>query len=193
MHSARISSQTGRNLQSIGKISKNKRIYQRGYGALCNKSYYVKNNQYGRGIGSIFLGLSRFLIPLLQSSYRAIKDEALSAGSDILQEVSKKGIDSIVKDRSRKAVQNLKDKAVQKLDTMMSGSGNGCKKRKTATESERKVIKRRKNKKNNQTLLATKRSTKRKENPRKNHKKINTKPIVNKKKLTSKEIRDIFG
>lgn len=115
--------QSGKNLNSIGNIVKNKRTYQRGYNNFHTKGFYIVKRQRGRGFGSAFLGLARFLIPLIQSGYKAIKSEAVSAGTDILRDFKNKHLDDIVKKRSQQAVQNLKDKASNKIDSMMEGKG----------------------------------------------------------------------
>lgn len=148
--------QKGENLNSIGNLVKNKRIYQRGYNNkgfnnLHSKGFYVVRRQRGKGFTSVLLGLSRFLIPLIQSGYKAIKSEAVSAGTDILRDFKNKHLEDIVKKRSQQAVKNLKEKASNKIDTMMKGEGLRRKKRK-------KTIKRRRPRKNIHTLKLLKRT-----------------------------------
>lgn len=172
--------QSGKNLHSIGKIVKNKRIFQKGYNNFDTKAYYLTRRHRGRGIGSAFLGLARFLLPLLQSGYKAVKSEAISAGKDILRDFKDKQIENIVKKRGQMAVSNLKTKAVDKIDSMMTGEGM------------KKSIKRRRSKKIGHIVKITKR-----------RKTKLTKPIKNKIKIVRKKrkskprkklnIKEIFG
>lgn len=172
--------QSGENFNSIGKLVKNKRNYQRGYNNFHSRGFYVVKRQRGRGIGSAFLGLARFLIPLIQSGYKAIKGEAVSAGADILRDFKNKHLEDIVTKRSREAVRNLKDKASNKIDSMMKGEGPRRKRQK-------KSIKRQRTRKNMHTAKVVKRKK--------------TRPIIakerksraRKNKLKKIDIQKIFG
>lgn len=144
--------QFGKNLNSMGTLVKNKRIFQKGYNNFHTGRYYLAKRHRGRGFGSAFLGLARFLIPLLQSGYTAIKNEAFSAGKDILRDIRDKQLEKIVKKRGEEAVQNLKEKAINKIDSMMM-SGQGMRMRK----KDKKSIKRRNVEKTKHIVKNTKR------------------------------------
>lgn len=175
MHAHHI--QIGSNIGSIGKLVKNKKVYQRGYNNLSHRNYYIRRSQRGHGFGAVFSGLSRFLIPLIRSGYNALKNEAISAGGDILNDLN---IENIIKKRGKQAVQNLKTKAVDKIDSIMTGSGS---------KKRRKTIKRMYTKKNVQILPELNRTHKGKFKTKLN---INIKQ--NGKGITKKaSIKDIFG
>lgn len=129
--------QTGRSLRDIGPILKNPILYQRGYGNYPLLLLY--KNQRGRGVGSIFSGLIRYLKPLVFKGLKSVAAEALHSGSDILENMNGTPIKEVVKNRSKQALQNLKRKAI---DTLMKGSG------------PRKRIKRMRQKKNVQSVAA---------------------------------------
>lgn len=180
MHTGHIS-QKGGNLGSIGKLVKNKKVYQRGYNNLSHRNYYIRAGQRGQGFGAVFSGLARFLIPLIRSGYHALKDETLSAGKDIINELKDKSIDNIVRKRGREAIQNLKTKAVNKIDSVMSGSGR--KRRKKST----KTIKRRHTKIKVQITPSIKRLQDGKGKIK------NISSSKNRKKTKKLSIKDIFG
>lgn len=190
MHSMQL--QSGTNFGSIGKLVRNKRIHQRGSNLNYSipyhnlnpyRSYSIRRAQRG-GFGGAFLGLARFLIPLIRSGYKALKSEALDAGADILRNLKDQGIENIVKKRSKEAVQNLKTKAVNKLDSLMSGEGKSRKK-------PRKTIKRMKLKKKAHINpgVARLRLKKRK----KRSKSIKKKSFRRKTRTKRVTIKDIFG
>lgn len=80
--------------------------------------------QRGHGIGSFLGGLFRSVIPLLSSGFRTVGKEALDAGVGLLSDmVNSRPIDSSVRSRFKEASANLKRKADEKIDSLMSGSG----------------------------------------------------------------------
>lgn len=80
--------------------------------------------QRGHGIGSFLGGLFRSVLPLLKSGARAVGKEALSAGVGLLSDlVSARPLDESIKTRLKTANSNLKRKADEKIDSMMTGSG----------------------------------------------------------------------
>lgn len=137
--------QKGRALQDIGPTFKSPLIYQRGFG-----SYPIyqlqRRNLSGRGVGSVFAGLFRYLQPLLTKGMKSVAKEALNAGTDILANMDNQPVKELVKKRSSEALNNLKRKAVSKLDTLMEGS------------APKKRIKRRKNKKASQSVAVVKKT-----------------------------------
>lgn len=91
--------------------------------------------QRGRGLGGVFAGLLKYLRPMLSSGLKFLKTEAINTGADLLSGINnQKPIKEILRDRSLKIVDNMRDKAVNKINNM-SGSGrlfHQLKKRKTS-------------------------------------------------------------
>lgn len=80
--------------------------------------------QRGHGIGSFLGGLFRSVIPLLSSGFRAVGKETLDAGIGLLSDmVNSRPMESSIKSRFKEASTNLKRKADEKIDSLMSGSG----------------------------------------------------------------------
>lgn len=80
--------------------------------------------QRGHGIGSFLGGLFRSVIPLLSSGFKTVGKEALDAGVGLLSDmVNSRPMDSSVRSRFKEASANLKRKADEKIDSLMSGSG----------------------------------------------------------------------
>lgn len=99
--------------------------------------------QRGRGVGSIFSSLWRFLQPLLKKGATFASKELIENGTDILNGIaSQKPLNHIIADQSIKFMDKIRDKATNKIKTM-AGAG---KKRKLISESIK-----RKNKKLRQT------------------------------------------
>ncbi len=91
--------------------------------------------QRGRGVGSIFSNLWKFLQPLLRSGASFVSKELMETGSDIVNGIStQKPIKSILADRSIKIVDKIRDKAADKIKSM---AGSGSKRK----QSNRKSIK----------------------------------------------------
>lgn len=113
--------QTGSSLKNIGPLLKNPVIFQRGYGVRSN--YRIYRRQRGRGIGNIFAGLYKYFQPLIVKGLKSIAKEVLLTGTDIVQNSEKQPLPELIKTQSRKAYENLKRKAINKLDPLMKGSG----------------------------------------------------------------------
>lgn len=81
--------------------------------------------QRGHGIGAFLGGLFRSVLPLLSSGAKAIGKEALRSGAGVLSDIltTSKPLEETVKGRFKEATANLKRKADQKMDDVMSGSG----------------------------------------------------------------------
>jgi hypothetical protein len=100
--------------------------------------------QRGRGIGSFFKGLFRFVKPLLFSGAKAVGKEALKTGSHILTDIIDKKPDQpmggIFKSRFGEAKDNLEQKIKK-----MTGSGLGIKRKrkckKAQSRSKRRKVK----------------------------------------------------
>lgn len=136
--------------------------------------------QQGRGFGSFFEALFRYLKPIVRSGVNALKDSAFKAGGNILHELGSRPLDEILFDNGKKFGHDLTTKLGKKFQ---GGSGlifAGAAKRK----HDFKGIKAKKLKKSAQS------STKRK-------KVKPTKKTINKKKKRSKinqsRILDIFS
>lgn len=129
--------------------------------------------QRGRGVGSIFSSLWRFLQPLLKKGASFASKELIDNGADILNGLtSQKPLNHIIADQSIKFVDKLRDKATNKIKTM-AGAG-------TKRKGDSKSIKR-KHKKLRQTHSATYRAPTKKK-----------KPVKNKKQLIKTRVLDIF-
>lgn len=80
--------------------------------------------QRGHGIGSFLGGLFRSVLPLLSSGFKTVGKEALDAGVGLLSDmVNSRPIDNSIRSRFKEASTNLKRKADEKIDSLMSGSG----------------------------------------------------------------------
>lgn len=98
-----------------------------GRGANFGNLYRVSSKvQKGRGIGSIFSGLFRFLKPHLLSGLNAVKDEALRVGGEIMQNIGQKPIKELLKEKGVEGLHNLTAKAVDKMKRTMTGGGLLC-------------------------------------------------------------------
>lgn len=81
-------------------------------------------HQRGHGIGSFLGGLFRSVFPLLSSGFRTVGKEALNAGVGLLSDmINSHPMDESIKHRFKNASSNLKRKADEKIDSLMSGSG----------------------------------------------------------------------
>lgn len=86
--------------------------------------YKGVSHQRGHGIGSFLGGLFRSVLPLFSSGAKVIGKEALNAGVGLLSDmVQAKPLQESVKDRFKEATLNLKRKADDKIDRVMTGSG----------------------------------------------------------------------
>lgn len=161
--------QKGMGMEDIGPLINNRRIFQRGGGSILTPSryyfYYSPYTHRGRGIGSVFLKFFKAVSPMFVKGLKSVGKEALLAGSDILANTSGAPMKELVRSRSKKAFENLKRKAGEKIEQVMAGSG-------------KRAIKRRRTQKYNQSLLAIKPV----------HKDKTVKKSKNKKK-----IKDIFN
>lgn len=87
--------------------------------------YKGTTHQRGHGIGSFLGGLFRSILPLLSNGTRVVAKEALNAGVGLLSDmVQAKPLNESVQERFKKATSNLKRKADDKIDRVMTGSGN---------------------------------------------------------------------
>lgn len=110
----------------------------------CGKSfedYYVQQGnglnfyqgvpyQKGYGFGGLFRSFFRAAVPLFKSGAKAVGKQLFHSGVDMLNDLSKgENIKTAAKRRLQEAGQNLTDKAMTKVKTMV-GSGRRIKKRK---------------------------------------------------------------
>ena len=95
-------------------------VYQRGLG------YNHFSRQRGAGVGSIFKGLWRFLLPMAKSVGKTVGNESLSIGNRVLNDLSKgETLKSSVINETSEGLKNLIDKAKSNLQ-----QGSGLRKRK---------------------------------------------------------------
>lgn len=109
--------QTGGNLRDIGQIYK-------GPGEQTVQYY---RNQKGEGIGDFFATAYRFLNPLLQSGLSVLGNQAIRSGTNILSDLGKKDLGTIVREQGEQAIKNLSEKAINKIKRGSSGGGGGGK------------------------------------------------------------------
>lgn len=112
-------------------------------------------HQRGHGIGSFLGGLFRSVLPLLSSGAKVIGKEALNAGVGLLKDMAAtRPMEESIKNRFKEATSNLKRRADNKIDTVMSGSGYKSKRRgprtithsKSSNRNDTKKLKKNKNK-----------------------------------------------
>ena len=161
-----------------------------GGGRGINIVYVGSQHQRGHGLGSFFTGLFRRALPFLTKGARAVGKEALPAGVNILDDVAESNKSfKAFKNRINESGQNLKRKAVEKIDNIMEGSGYKGLPRKTLRQSRsvrglRRISSKRR-KKRSKTIKrkrVRKRKTKRKQDKTKQKVKKCTSEIEKKKK-----------
>jgi len=92
--------------------------------------------QRGGGLGSIFRGIFRALLPIAKSAGKNIGRQALATGAQIAADVAGgEGIKAAAKRRGREGVSNILKKAHNKLQT---GSGIGKRPRNSTVSSVNK-------------------------------------------------------
>jgi len=79
--------------------------------------------QQGRGIGNFFSGLFNYIKPLFLSGITAIKNQAAETGKAVINEFGRKPLRNIIQEQSKIALQNLSNKAIDKITRFQSGSG----------------------------------------------------------------------
>lgn len=98
--------QSGGNLNDIGELYRSPLIYQR-----------------GRGIGSFFSGLLRYLQPIVSSGAKVLKQQAIKTGKAILEDAASKPMKDILREQGKAAAQELAQKGINKLFDHMDGAG----------------------------------------------------------------------
>lgn len=106
--------QSGGSLRDIGQIYRGPEAYYR--------------NQRGEGIGDFFATAYRFLNPLLQSGLSVLGNQAIRSGTNILSDLGKKDLGTIVREQGEQAIKNLSEKAINKIKRRAAGGGGGDKK-----------------------------------------------------------------
>ena len=94
-------------------------------GGRVSRVYIGNPTQRGHGIGSFLGGLCRAVLPLFKSGVKEIGKETLRSGFNILEDLANKNITirEALKNRGNETADNLKRKALEKIDKMMTGSG----------------------------------------------------------------------
>lgn len=110
MYTRYYNNQAGGNVHNIGEIYHAPRIIQ-----------------YGRGIGSLFTSLLSHLKPLFKSGVNALKNKSFEIGKEILEEIGTKPMKDILINKGRKVVNNIKDSAIEKLNSLQKGRGKRIK------------------------------------------------------------------
>lgn len=156
------------------------------------------------GIGSFLKGLLRMAMPLFKSGARAVGQEALRAGANILGDLSSdKPARQVFKERLKEAGHALHARA-QAGVSRMSGNGrlkgtkrrcevqSGGKAKRIRTYIKRKLVRKnsKKSKKNTKNKKNKKNKSKKNQNNKKKSARSNTK---RKKKRAVRTIRDIFS
>lgn len=107
--------------------------------------------QRGNGVGGVFSSIWRFLQPIFKSGANFLKKEITETGFDLIKGINEqKPMNEILRDRSLKVVDNLRDATAAKIKKM-TGSGR---KRKHATSSS--AIKRKSKRSKHQSISTIK-------------------------------------
>jgi len=94
--------QSGKGLDDIGPLLHSVVPYQR-----------------GRGLGSFFGGLFRYLKPIFTSGANILKKEVINSGINALSDIATgANLKEVVQDRSKEIIKNVRRGAVQKLNEM---------------------------------------------------------------------------
>lgn len=157
--------------------------YQLGQGQA--KIYIGSPYQRGHGIGSFLGGLFRKILPLLQKGAKTVGKEAAKAGVNIINDMTSHQvpIKTAFKTRFAESANNLKRKAEEKIDKLMTGSGY----------KRRRIIKKRHSKSKSSKRKVKGTAGKKKQKHRKKSKKnLKKKPRKNSKQKSIRKIEDIF-
>lgn len=96
----------------IGMIYHSPQVYQRGRG----------------GVGNFFSGLFQRLQPLMRSGLTAVKNQSLKTGSAILSDLSEnKNLNTVLKEQGLNAINELKERGLNKLKRKLNQDGDGVK------------------------------------------------------------------
>ena len=97
--------------------------------------------QVGFGLGGLFKSLARAVMPMVKSGAKALGKSALTTGANVLKDVaSGKDLKQAIKTRGKEAVSEVKDKAINRLQTFaQTGSGKQTKKRPTSQTKKRRA------------------------------------------------------
>ena len=106
-------------------MSHHTQYYNDQVGGRIARVYTGTPHQRGHGIGSFLGGLYRTVLPLFKSGLKAIGKESLRSGFNVLDDVTNNNMNfrEAFKKRSGESLANLKRKAEEKIDRVMSGSG----------------------------------------------------------------------
>lgn len=157
--------------------------------------------QKGHGIGSFLGGLFRRILPFLTRGARSVGKEALRAGMNVMNDLDNEiPFKNSVKNRFIESGENLKRRAVEKMEHIMNGSGykHSRKKRMVQSISNRGTLQIaskntvKKRKKTSSSKIKKRVSVKRKK-PTKSNKKKTAKTKARRVKSKSRTINDIFG
>lgn len=106
----------------LGAVSNNNNSRENSYNQF-SQVRLPRVYQRGNGVGGFFSSIWRFLQPMLKSGTNFLKTELSETGIDMLRGINEqKPIKEILRNRSVKAVDNLRDKAINKINEM-TGSG----------------------------------------------------------------------
>lgn len=72
-------------------------------------------NQKGEGLGDFFTTAYRFLNPLFRSGLSVLGNQVIQSGSNILSDLGRKDLSTIVQEQSENAIKNLSEKAINKI------------------------------------------------------------------------------
>lgn len=137
--------------------------------------------QRGRGLGSIFGGLIRFLKPIFSSGVDMLKNQAIKTGSSALTDlVTGANPKQVFQDRGREALKNLRKTAVNKLNDMY---GEGIRKFAIKRSAIKKIV---------HLPSKSQKKLKNKVKKPKKHKSTQTKKSVKTKNKKKKRVLDIF-
>lgn len=81
-------------------------------------------HQRGRGgIGSFFSGIYRYIKPLINSGLKALRNQSIKSGVNIIKDLGEKPIRDILISEGKAAVDELAQKGIKKIQKLQEGHG----------------------------------------------------------------------
>lgn len=115
--------------------------YKNQLGSGVSVVYKGAPHQRGHGIGSFLGGLFRSIAPLLKSGAKAVGQEALRSGINVLSDIAgTMPPNKAFGVRMKEFTTNLKRRADNKIDNVMKGSGYKRKRARVTTQSLKKLL-----------------------------------------------------
>jgi len=96
-------------------------LYRSPYRVQSGRNVYYYST--GNGLGSVLKGVWNFLTPLIKSGSKAFGSELLQGSAEILDNIGgERSFQTLVDEQKKKRINNLRDRAMNKLTNLQSGS-----------------------------------------------------------------------